>query len=119
MEKENKLTKKQAAELKKLPLSFEKQDKQTTAKTAPYFYDEAVKEIARLLHLTPEQAETGGYNVFTTLNPRLQKLPRTRSNARLIRHLTFRQGLQRSIRPTAAFSRLSEDAITKKARLTA
>ncbi|WP_195257849.1 transglycosylase domain-containing protein [Bacillus paralicheniformis] len=74
MEKENKLTKKQAAELKKLPLRFEKQDKQTTAKTAPYFYDEAVKEIARLLHLTPEQAETGGYNVFTTLNPRLQKI---------------------------------------------
>ena len=45
MEKENKLTKKQAAELKKLPLRFEKQDKQTTAKTAPYFYDEAVKEM--------------------------------------------------------------------------
>ncbi|MCY8033021.1 transglycosylase domain-containing protein [Bacillus sonorensis] len=74
MEKENKLTKKQAETLKDMPLTYEKQQQQTEAKTAPYFYDEAVKEIARVLNLTPEQAETGGYNVYTTLDPRLQKI---------------------------------------------
>ncbi|ATH93608.1 transglycosylase domain-containing protein [Bacillus glycinifermentans] len=74
MEKENKLTKKQAATLKKMPLTYKKREKQTEAKAAPYFYDEAVKEIARLLKLKPEQAETGGYNVYTTLDPRLQKI---------------------------------------------
>ncbi|MED1740553.1 transglycosylase domain-containing protein [Bacillus swezeyi] len=74
MAKEKKLTKKEAAALKKMPLSYQKQAEQETKKTAPYFYDEAVKEIARVLRLTPEQVESGGYKVYTTLNPRLQRI---------------------------------------------
>ncbi|MFN2744643.1 MULTISPECIES: transglycosylase domain-containing protein [unclassified Bacillus (in: firmicutes)] len=74
MAKEQKLTKKQAETLKKEPLTYRKQAEQEAEKKAPYFYDEAVKEMARLLHLTPEEAETGGFKVYTTLNPRLQKI---------------------------------------------
>ncbi|MDA7025348.1 transglycosylase domain-containing protein [Bacillus sp. CLL-7-23] len=74
MAKQHKLTKQEAAKLKKLPLTYQQLDQHSDSKTAPYFFDEALKETARILDLTPGQAEAGGYHIHTTLNPRLQKI---------------------------------------------
>ncbi|MGD6816490.1 transglycosylase domain-containing protein [Metabacillus sp. 113a] len=64
----------QAAAAEKIPLAFTGPKEEEAAETdAPYFYDEALKESARLLGVEQAALSTRGLKIYTTLDPVLQK----------------------------------------------
>lgn len=68
------LTEKQAAAAEQEPLKFASQKPEEPAGTeAPYFYDEALKETARLLGTEPGALSTRGLKIHTTLDPDMQR----------------------------------------------
>ncbi|MEC0696194.1 transglycosylase domain-containing protein [Bacillus atrophaeus] len=74
MEKQRMISRKKADELIKEPLSYQPLNKQASSKKAPYFYDNAMRELEKKLGMTREQIETSGLNVYTTVNKRLQRI---------------------------------------------
>ncbi|SDJ75042.1 transglycosylase domain-containing protein [Salimicrobium halophilum] len=45
-----------------------REEEDTSEEIASYFQDEVVKEAARVLELTPDEVETSGLHIYTTLN---------------------------------------------------
>lgn len=68
------ISKEKAERLKKTPLAYQPLKNRTAAKTAPYFYDDAMKEIEKKLGMTREQLATSGLRVYTTLDKRMQRI---------------------------------------------
>ncbi|MCP6680890.1 transglycosylase domain-containing protein [Bacillus nakamurai] len=68
------ITKARADSLKKAPLLYRPLQNKSAAKTAPYFYDDAMKELEKKLGMTREQLATSGLRVYTTLDKRLQRI---------------------------------------------
>lgn len=66
------LTRSRADAAYKAPLEFARTD-QKVRRTAPYFQDAVRNELTKRLHLSTEQLESGGLNVYTTLDTEVQK----------------------------------------------
>ncbi|MDK1001621.1 transglycosylase domain-containing protein [Bacillus subtilis] len=74
MEKQQMISQKKADELIKEPLSYQPLNKQVSKRKAPYFYDNAMRELEKNLGMTREQIETSGLNVYTTVDKRMQRI---------------------------------------------
>lgn len=74
MEKQQMISQKKADELIKEPLSYQPLNKQVSKRKAPYFYDNAMRELEKKLGMTREQIETSGLNVYTTVDKRMQRI---------------------------------------------
>ncbi|TXF96141.1 monofunctional biosynthetic peptidoglycan transglycosylase, partial [Lactobacillus delbrueckii subsp. bulgaricus] len=74
MEKQQMISQKKADELIKDPLSYQPLNKQVSKRKAPYFYDNAMRELEKKLGMTREQIETSGLNVYTTVDKRMQRI---------------------------------------------
>ncbi|MCD7034722.1 PBP1A family penicillin-binding protein [Metabacillus sp. GX 13764] len=69
------ISKAQAQEAFGKKLSFADHASQTSSsKIAPYFYDTAMQQARKLLHLSKDEFETSGLRIYTTLDPKLQTL---------------------------------------------
>ncbi|KMN55406.1 MULTISPECIES: transglycosylase domain-containing protein [Bacillus] len=68
------ISKEKAERIKKTPLAYQPLKSRTAAKTAPYFYDDAMKELEKKLGMTREQLATSGLRVYTTLDKRMQRI---------------------------------------------
>lgn len=54
-------------------LVYVKQDKSFTEKIGPYFQDVVLKEASEILQIDKDKIKSGGYQIYTTLQPDLQK----------------------------------------------
>ena len=72
-----KITKSEAEQASKETLSLKPQGKKDTLVTAPYFRDYVRNLAMNLLHLTSDELEQGGLNVYTTIDPEMQRAAET------------------------------------------
>lgn len=68
------ITQKEAEKAYAAPLSFQKHVAKEKGKGVSYFFDAAKAELKEELNLTEEQIKTSGLRVYTSLNPKLQKI---------------------------------------------
>lgn len=54
-------------------LTYKNEQANTTKKQGPYFQDTVLKEAAHLLNIDQEMIKSGGYKIYTTFHPMMQK----------------------------------------------
>jgi penicillin-binding protein 2D len=68
------LSQKEANKVYSMPLSIKKHIVKETTKGASYFFDAAKAELKKELNLTEEKIKTSGLRIYTSLDPKLQKI---------------------------------------------
>ncbi|MBE3594923.1 MAG: penicillin-binding protein [Candidatus Carbobacillus altaicus] len=66
------ITREKAQDALKSPLSIVSRARKSRS-WAPYFRDAVLEEVQSILHLTPEELQSGGYRITTTLDQTMQK----------------------------------------------
>ncbi|MCP8967998.1 PBP1A family penicillin-binding protein [Ectobacillus ponti] len=74
MREQGYITKTQEEEAMHTDLAFQPFKERATAGTAPYFQDVVQNVLVRDLNIPEQTIERGGLRVYTTLNPKLQKI---------------------------------------------
>lgn len=67
------ITAAEAAAASKEVLGFKPRDSRNTVSVAPYFRDYVRSQVMALLHITGEELDQDGLNVYTSLDPDMQK----------------------------------------------
>ena len=67
------LTAAEAETAKSEKLVFKEAEAEATEVIGPYFQDVITSQLTTLLDLSEDELETGGYHIYTTLDPKMQK----------------------------------------------